>query len=345
MSDDPIATGGGVGAVPLGAPPGDGGRPRGSQPALNVTLTQLRAFCAVAETRNFRLAGERLHLSQSGVSVQVAALERALRTPLIDRQRSGWRLTDAGAAVLERARAIVEQVQVLEREAAAIRAGVSGHFLLGATLTIADRSLPQLLVDFLKTHPEVRLSTRVRNTRDIEAALLSGELDVALVEGAIASDRLVQVAYDTDELVLICSADHPLAERQSVSPEAFVGEPFIAREPGSGSRSLIEERLHRAVGELNLRIEFASVRAIVSAVASGMGVALVSRASVDEEVADGSIVAIDVEGVDLTRTFRMVYPAEGPRNEAARAFIAHVRAISPPSPAVMAAGLSAWETG
>lgn len=328
MSEESIASGDGPADADAAPRSRDRGQLSAGPAALNVTLTQLRAFRAVAETRNFRVAGERLHLSQSGVSVQVAALERALRVALIDRQRSGWRLTETGQAVLERARIIVEQVQLLEREAAAIRSGISGHFVLGATLTIADRSLPRLLGDFLKGHPDVRVSTRVRNTRDVEAALLTGELDLALVEGSIHSDRLVEVPYETDELVLICSVDHPLAERHSVSPQGFLDEPFIAREPGSGSRSLIEERLHCKLDELNLRIEVASVRAIVSAVASGMGVALVSRASVDDDVADGTIVAIDVEGVDLMRTFRMVYPVEGPRNEAARAFIAHVRATA-----------------
>jgi LysR family transcriptional regulator, transcriptional activator of the cysJI operon len=295
---------------------------------MNITFTQLRAFCAVAETRNFRVAGERLHLSQSGVSVQVAGLERALRVALIDRRRSGWRLTPAGEVILERSRAIIEQGMLLEREAADIRSSIAGQFVLGATLTIADHSLPFLLGDYVRAHPEVRVSARVQNTRDIEAALLSGELDVALVEGSITSDRLIQVPYATDELVLICSIDNPLAERHSVTPAAFLNEPFIAREPGSGSRSLIEERLGRSVDELNLRIEFASVRAILTAVASGMGVALVSRDSAAEGVADGSLLALDVEGVDLTRTFRLVHAIDGPRNKAARAFAAHVRALA-----------------
>src|SRR5438309_6831520 len=135
---------------------------------LNITLTQLRAFCAVAETRNFRTAAERLHLSQSGVSVQVAGLERGLRLALIDRRPPGWRLTKAGEVVLERARAIVEQGALLEREAAAIRSGVRGQFRLGATLSIADHSLSLMLSDYLRAHPEVRVSVRVQNTREIE---------------------------------------------------------------------------------------------------------------------------------------------------------------------------------
>jgi DNA-binding transcriptional LysR family regulator len=295
---------------------------------INITIAQLRAFCAVAETHSFRTAAERLNLSQSGVSVQVAGLERGLRLALLDRRPPGWRLTKAGEVILERARAIVEQGELLEREAAAIRSGVRGQFRLGATLSIADHSLSLMLADYLRAHPEVRVSVRVQNTRDIERALLAGELDVALVEGTLTSGHLVETPYARDQLVVVCSPDHPFAEREVISREELLEAPLIAREPGSGSRALIEERLGIGLAELNLRVELAGVRAIVTAVEAGMGVALLGRSSVGEAIAAGEIAAVEVEGVDLSRTFRMVHVEGGPRNDAARAFATHVRAIA-----------------
>lgn len=304
---------------------------------INITLTQLRAFCAVAETRNFRTAAERLHLSQSGVSLQVAGLERGLRLALLDRRPPGWRLTRAGEVVLERARAIVEQGALLEREAAAIRSGVRGQFRLGATLSIADHSLSLMLADYLRAHPEVRVSVRVQNTRDIERALLAGELDVALVEGMLTAAHLVEVAYASDHLVVVCAHDHPFAERHAITRQELLEAPLIAREPGSGSRALVEERLGVALAELNLRIELSSVRAIVTAVAAGMGVALLSRSSVAEAIVEGEVAAVDVEGLDLSRTFRMVHVEDGPRNDAARAFAGHVRAVAAHGARIIAA--------
>ncbi|HEV7467265.1 MAG TPA: LysR family transcriptional regulator [Candidatus Dormibacteraeota bacterium] len=296
---------------------------------MNITLTQLRAFCAVAETRNFRTAAERLHLSQSGVSVQVAGLERGLRLALLDRRPPGWRLTRAGEIVLERARAIVDQGALLEREAAAIRSGVRGQFRLGATLSIADHSLSLMLSDYLRDHPEVRVSVRVQNTREIEHAVLAGELDVALIEGSLSSGgHLVEVPYQRDQMVVVCAHDHPFAERCHITREELLEAPLIAREPGSGSRALIEERLGVALAELNLRIELSSVRAIVTAVAAGMGVALLSSSGVAEAVAEGEVAAVDVDGVDLSRFFRMVHVEGGPRNDAARAFANHVRTVA-----------------
>ena len=295
---------------------------------MNITLTQLRAFCAVADTGNFRLAAQRLHLSQSGVSVQVAGLERALRLSLIDRRPPGWRLTRAGEIVLEHARSIVERGLMLEQEAAAIRSGVTGHFRLGATLSIADNLLSVMLGDYLRGHPEVRVSVRVHNTRDIQRALLAHELDVALVEGSISTDRLVETPYAEDLIVAVCSPDHPFAARGSVTREELLQTPLIAREPGSGSRALVEERLGVDLSTLNLRVELASVRAILTAAASGMGVALVSRASAAEALEEGELSEVVVEGVDLTRTFRLVHPADGPQNAAAAAFAAHVRAYA-----------------
>jgi DNA-binding transcriptional LysR family regulator len=284
----------------------------------------------VAETRNFRTAAERLHLSQSGVSVQVAGLERGLRLALLDRRPPGWRLTKAGEVILERARAIVEQGALLEREAAAIRSGVRGQFRLGATLSIADHSLSLMLSDYLRAHPEVRVSVRVQNTREIEHAVLAGELDVALIEGSLSSGggHLVETPYARDQMVVVCAHDHPFAERCHITREELLEAPLIAREPGSGSRALFEERFGVALAELNLRIELSSVRAIVTAVAAGMGVALLSRTSVAEAVAEGEVAAVDVEGVDLSRFFRMVHVEGGPRNDAARAFATHVRAIA-----------------
>lgn len=305
--------------------------PRSS--GLNITLTQLRAFCAVAETRNFRTAAERLHLSQSGVSVQVAGLERALRLALLDRRPPGWRLTKAGEVILERARAIVEQGALLEREAAAIRSGVRGQFRLGATLSIADHSLSEMLSDYLRAHPEVRVSVRVQNTREIEHAVLAGELDVALIEGFLSAPaHLVETPYARDQMVAICAHDHPFAERSSITREELIEAPLIAREPGSGSRALVEERLGISLDQLNLRIELSSVRAIITAVAAGMGIALLSRTSVAEAIAEGEVAAVDVDGLDLSRFFRMVHVEGGPRNDAARAFAAHVRGIASVGP-------------
>jgi DNA-binding transcriptional LysR family regulator len=265
--------------------------------------------------------------------VQVAGLERGLRLALLDRRPPGWRLTRAGEVVLERARAIVEQGALLEREAAAIRSGVRGQFRLGATLSIADQSLSLMLSDYLRAHPEVRVSVRVQNTREIERALLAGELDVARVEGSLTGGgHLAETPYARDHMVVICAHDHPFAERSHISRAELLEAPLIAREPGSGSRALIEERLGVALADLNLRIELSSVRAIITAVASGMGVALLSRSSVADAVAEGEVAAVDVEGVDLSRYFRMVHVEGGPRNDAARAFAAHVRAVAPPAP-------------
>jgi DNA-binding transcriptional LysR family regulator len=292
---------------------------------VNVTFTQLQAFCAVAETRNFRAAAERLHLSQSGVSLQVAGLERALRLSLIDRRPPGWRLTAAGEVILARARAIVEQGRLLEREAAAIRSGVRGQFRLGATLSIADHSLSAMMSDYLRAHPQVRISVRVQNTHDIEQALLAGELDVALVEGPLSSPTLVEIPYAEDRMVLVCAPDHDFASRATVTRAELLDAPLIAREPGSGSRALIEERLGVKLADLNLRVELASVGAILDAAAAGMGVALVSLATAEEAVREGHLAAVEVDGVDLRRTFRLVHTVDGPHNDAARAFADHVQ--------------------
>ena len=295
---------------------------------VNVTLAQLRAFCAVADARNFRAAGEVLHLSQSGVSLQVAALERALRISLIDRRPSGWQLTPQGEVTLAHAREVVDAALRLETEAAALRVEVRGQFRLGATLTIADLSLITMLAEYLRRHGHVRVSVRVQNTRAIEAALLAGELEMALVEGVLSSPRLVEMPYQVDRLVVVCPPGHRFAARPLVTVADLCAEPLIAREPGSGSRALIEERLGVRLAELPLRMELASVRAILTAVEAGMGIAVLSAASIVEALDEGRVVAIDVAGVDLTRTFRLVHLAEGPRNEAARSFVAFMRAIA-----------------
>ena len=297
---------------------------------VNVTLGQLRAFCAVADARNFRAAGNLLNLSQSGVSVQVAALERALRISLIERRRSGWRLTPEGEAVLAHAREVIAAAVRLDTEAAALRVVVRGQFRLGATLTIADLSLATMLAEYLRRHADVHIAVRVQNTRDIESALLCGDLDIALVEGGLTSPRLVEVPYELDRLVVVCPPGHRLAARPMVAVADLCAEPLIAREPGSGTRALIEERLQVHLADLPLRMELASVRAILAAVEAGMGVAILSAASIADALADGLVVAVDVEAVDLTRTFRLVHLAEGPRNEAARSFAAFVRAIAGP---------------
>ncbi len=268
---------------------------------MSLNLHHLRVFAAVAERGGFSRAAVALRLSQPAVSKSVGELEREVGLALFDRAGRTPRLTEAGSALFVRARELFGVERLAEEEIGALRGLERGLLRVGASTTIATYFLPRLLARFHNEHPGVALRVVSANTRAVARRLLEGRLDIALVEGPVMHDRISIVAWREDELVLIAPATHRLVRRRRVVAADLVGEQFILREPGSGTRVVAEAALSEQGIHPSAAVQLGSTEAIKQAVAAGLGVALVSRSAAADQLALGYIAVLKLSGVSLRR--------------------------------------------
>ncbi|MGQ9683671.1 MAG: selenium metabolism-associated LysR family transcriptional regulator [Anaerolineae bacterium] len=286
-----------------------------------MELRQLRAFVAVVRCASFSRAADELDLTQPAVTAQIQALERELGTMLLERLPRRTMPTQAGEALLTYAEALLNLEAEAGRALAELRGLQAGTLRVGASPTVGTYLLPKMLGKLKGRYPGLRLIAEIEPTHRVAQALETFALDVGLVEAPVSSESLEVRAFVTDELVLVAPAGHPWAQRRSVAVTELAGQPLVVREPGSGTRQLVEERL-RALGiEPTISLELGAIEAIKNAVAAGLGLAFISRLAIQTEERLGSLVVVPVEGLDLGRPFYQLRHRQRHASPAAQAFL------------------------
>jgi DNA-binding transcriptional LysR family regulator len=268
---------------------------------MAMNLHYLRVFAAVSEYGGFSRAAAALRLSQPAVSKTVQQLERQVGLPLFDRSGRSPRLTEPGTVLLARARELFGVERVAEEEMGAFRGLERGVLRVGASTTVATYFLPSLLASFHAAHPGVTLRVLSANTRAIARKLLEGRLDIALVEGPVSHERISVLPWREDDLVVIVPAAHRLARKRRVVVADLAGEPFILREPGSGTRVVAEAALAEHGVHPGATIQLGSTEAIKQAVSAGLGIAVVSRASAADQLTLGHIAVVPLRDMSFPR--------------------------------------------
>lgn len=256
-----------------------------------MTLEQLRIFIVVAELEHVTRAAARLNLTQSATSAAIAALEARHGTPLFDRVGRRIALTAAGRAFLPAARAVLAEAAAAEGVLADLAGLARGHITLAASQTVGGYWLPPRLLRFRRACPAVTLDLRMTNTEGAAALVREGQADLALVEGAVDDAALTSAILAEDRMMLVAAPDLALG------PE-MAAWPWLLREPGSGSRALLERALATrglALAGLDIVLELPSNEAVRAAVLAGGGVALLSAAVVACDLDAGSLRRLDLD--------------------------------------------------
>lgn len=265
---------------------------------------RLEIFVAVAERLSFSAASRVLHVSQPAVSQQVAALERELGAQLFERSSRHVRLTAAGAALRGRAGGLLREHADARRAVAAAEGRIAGSLTVAASLTVGGYLLPPALVRLTHHHPELCVRVKIENTEQVVASLLEGRADVGFVEGELTAAGILVHPLREDELVIVVPPGHRLAADDEVALDDLIREPFVLREPGSGTRQVAESHL-RAAGvdptELRVAAELSSIDAIKTAVAAGLGVSIISLSALPNGAAAWQLAARRIRGLRLTR--------------------------------------------
>jgi len=270
---------------------------------------RLQVFFTVARLLSFTKAAETLHMTQPAVTFQVRQLEEYFNTRLFDRTHNRINLTEAGSRVYGYADKIFELYAEMENAVREMTGEISGSLTIGASTTIAEYMLPSLLGDFKKRYPDINIHLKVSNTDGIVSMVENNTIDLGVVEAPVGNKNLVVERCRPDHLVAIVAPDHPEAERDTLTYEDLIEYPFICREEGSGTREVINEYLtlvSDGPDALKISMELGSPEAVKGAVEAGMGISVVSQATVQKELRLGTLVAINLDP-SLDRPFSFVH--------------------------------------
>lgn len=285
-------------------------------------LTQLAVFEAVVRHASFTRAGEALYMAQPTVSLHIKKLSDALELPLLEIAGRRPCPTAAGREVYAATLDIFRRLAELDARLAMLRSASSGDLRI-AVSTTGKYFVPRLLAEFWRNHPDVRISLLVLNRQHLLDRLQADADDLYIFSNPPEGTDMVLHTLCANPMEIYAGADHPLAGRHSLKFADIANEPFLMREPGSGTR-LVAETFYAQYGATpNVRMEFGSNEAIKQAIIAGMGISLLSRHTVGAG-ATKQLVALDVEHLPIRRYWYLAYPEDRQLPAIARAFVAEV---------------------
>jgi len=284
---------------------------------------RLQVFHAVAKHLSFTKAAEALFMTQPAVTFQIRQLEEHFDTRLFDRAHGRITLTPAGQSALEYAERILGLSAELDTRMKEMSGQMAGPLLIGASMTIAEFLLPQALGEFKSRYPGVVPRLFVANSETVQARIAERTLDLGFIEGESHLPSLFTDVCGDDELQAVCAPSHPLAKLSSVTPKLLTEHAYISREPGSGTREVIDSYLQKvgvSPDSLQLVMELGSPEALKGLVATGLGFTIMSRAAVAKETRLGQLVRIALSP-RLTRHLAVVYPKERFQSRLVNSFV------------------------
>jgi LysR family transcriptional regulator, low CO2-responsive transcriptional regulator len=285
----------------------------------NLTLRQIRIFLSAAKHNSFTRAAEELHISAPAISMQIKEMEDDMGVTLFVRENKKIALTTAGEYFLVYARRVsstlIEAGSMMERlrgtEVKALKIGL---------VSTAKYFLPQMLVEFKKDYPNLQIKIEVRNRQQLIELLRDGELDIAIM-GQPPKEMDTRVEpFASHPHVFVASPSNPLAGKINVHPDALNNFEMISREPGSGTRAIMENYFAEQRISPIVRMEMSSNETIKQAVIAGLGISFVSLHIIGNELENNQLSILDIQGTPIVRTWHVVALAKRNASQSAEAF-------------------------
>ena len=285
----------------------------------NATLRQLKVFETAARHLSFSRAAEELHLTQPAVSTQIKLLQQHAGLKLFEQLGKKVYLTPAGAEMLRYSRAIIELFRQAG-EAMATRQGVSGGTLNVAVISAGDYFFPQLLAEFARSAPGVKLNLGVFNRQQLLQQLGDNLTDLAVMVRPPRELDTVNEPFAPHPYVIVARPDHPLARRRRIAIGTLLAEPFITRERGSDTWNSMEDGFGAQLAKLNIAMEIRSTETIKQAVIAGLGISFLSAHTIGHELQRRQLAVLDVVGFPLQMQWYVVHLRQKVLAPAAMAF-------------------------
>ena len=287
---------------------------------MDVNLSSLRTFLAVAKFQGITRALGEVHLTQPAVSRQIQGLEEYLGTKLFLRKGRYLDLTESGHVLQQYSIRVFQLLTEAQEEIDGLKGLIRGHLRISAASTVGIYIIPDLLGEFKSQYPGIEISLNISNKEEVLRQVKDGIVDLGFAGLPIPYRELAMEPYLEDDMVLIVSPQHQFAARNAVSAREFTEDVFILREKGSGAREIIEQEFRRAGVSLVHTMELGSMEAIKKAVAANLGISIVSSRAVTLEVMVGSLCAVRISDIDLRHSIFIVYLRDNPLSSAVEGF-------------------------
>lgn len=271
---------------------------------IHATLHQLKVFEATARHGSFTRAAEELFLTQPTVSMQVKQLTKAIGLPLFEQVGKRLYLTDAGRELFETCQAIFQQLDQLEMSVANLKGMKQGKLRL-AVITTTKYFMPRLLGPFCQRYPDIDVSLTVTNHERVIDRLANNQDDLYVMSQIPENLDVKAHPFLENPLVMVAPYDHPLAKEKDIPLKRLTEEPFIMREPGSGTRRAFQQLLDAHKLSVKVRLELGSNEAIKQGIAGGLGLSVLSRHTLLTDNSD--LTVLDVEEFPIDREWFIVY--------------------------------------
>ena len=268
----------------------------------------LEVFIKVVEKQNFSKAGEELHMTQPAVSQYIKALEESLGTRLLERSSRYVYLNQAGEIVYRHAKEILALYAKMQTSLDDLTNHARGSISIGASYTFGEYILPRIIAKLRKNYPLIMPSVKIQNTQQIIELVATHQIDIGIIEGSFHNEKLYTEAISYDEMFVVASPDHPLVVDTTKvrSITDLRDEMWILREKGSGTRQAADKLFEMYSMSPKNIMEFGSNQIIKESVEEGLGISLLSKWAIENELNDGYIGTIPVLELPFKRTFSIV---------------------------------------
>jgi len=289
-----------------------------------MDLHRLEVFCKVYEMKSFSRGGKACMLSQPTVSEHIRYLETFLDVKLFDRLGRQVVPTRAGEILYDYARRMLNLRREVTRTLELYRGKMSGELELGGSTIPGQYILPSLIGKFKQSFADIRIKLVIADTMNITNMVLEGSLELGVVGARMKNNKLEFDRLFDDELVLAISPNHQWSERSSISLDELADAPFIMREQGSGTRMMMLQILEQADFDpqrLNVVAEMGSTDAIRQAIKAEVGVSILSRRALADELNFRKLLQIPIKGLSFPRHFYLVTHKKRSRSPLGQAFV------------------------
>jgi DNA-binding transcriptional LysR family regulator len=295
---------------------------------ISMDTHRLEVFCKIVELRSFTRAAEALSLSQPTVSEHIRGLEDLFGEKLLERMKGDVQPTPVGRVFYQYARHIVQLRNEALQAVRQFRDKLIGNLLVGASTIPGTYLLPRLIASFGAEHSRCQIELKISDTHGIVDGVASASLEAGVVGAKLNNKKVIFEEVLEDELVLAAAPGHRWAQSLQIGPQELLEESFVVREKGSGtlwfaSQVLEQSGLNPAALKISARMD--TTESVRQGIKAGIGVSILSRRAIEEDLRQGSLVAVEIEGITFPRVLYLVFRKNRELSPLCSAFLDHVR--------------------
>ncbi|WP_342601614.1 selenium metabolism-associated LysR family transcriptional regulator [Peribacillus sp. FSL E2-0159] len=287
-------------------------------------MDPLKVFVTVIEQKNFSRAGDILNLSQPGVSLHIRNLENELGTKLIYRSPKQVQITEPGKILYRHAKQMLNHYETAIREINEFNNVVSGTMKIGASFTIGEYYLPKVLAEFAAQYPMVDIQIIISNSNEVIQGIRSNKLDIGLIEGETDYKDIDVRPFMNDEMIVVVPPIHPLSQMDLIEGTLLQNQTWVLREEGSGTRTYSDKLLSSLELKIKKTFIFTSIQGVKEAVMAGLGIALLSRLTVQKELKSNELKTFHLKNEPIIRPFSIVKKLDFEASKAMELFLRKV---------------------